>query len=816
MDESSLFQIVARVGEQRGIFRNGVRGFGDWVGEYGARLATLDCELEDTLMRDIYQAQRCYLEVVDCEKGIYRIPYDRAPEAYGVNIIRIVPDEDTREVAAEFTGFHNPQMYSDWRACLVAVGKDKVRRYSPMKNRGKLSLARKDCDRSYFLAVTATPTAIYNGEALGEMYNGAFSPRYPWQVQLTGARPGTTHHIRAELGDSSLLCRARNVVPEPADTPFGAQFLAELKKYRESLARHKATADKAQIAKIEELEPAVNDEIDGMTNGHRHPRGGGWVQNTATVADTAYVGPNAYVLGKAQVLDNAAIEDSAIVVDDAVVRDNAKVSGRAIISGSAVVSGYARTWVPHGGSTYTSVSKGGTPSPYGLLANYAMDCENSYQLVDYYRFGEIGCDGYRWGDPRVVTDGKRTGFRFDTKKQYLELSQRVADLRQITVASEFKSEGTGEQTLFDFGCDADNRFVFTTGKSAKPTLKAFVDGKNLFTLTSSGALQANTWTALRVEIDGSKTTLWADGKKVAELATSFRPCDVFIPGKAKRNLVATDFQGIIDNLVLYHQVNPDFERLPPPTIDAPPIPTLAFIKQLEVKTGQSNEVNAKVRAITNELAAPYKVMTQKAEARRDELMNRDAGYVAAKKMLAAAEQAVARRKAEIATEVRASADGAKLLEEIAGTKAKGLRDQTRELESALKKLTENAAATGIADVNKKVVEATIALKEAEAKASARYQPQLDRIDSFTFQINGGYYNYNHGKYYSVYAMKKLGGGEVRDNVLTVRRVYDAWRKKGDWHTRVDWDWRMKEEIDGSIHKAPQMNKWLENTRGPVK
>jgi len=78
-EERSLFQIAARVGEQRGIFRNGVRGFGDWVGEYGARLATLDCELEDMLMRSIYQSKRCYLEVVDREKGIYRIPCDRAP-----------------------------------------------------------------------------------------------------------------------------------------------------------------------------------------------------------------------------------------------------------------------------------------------------------------------------------------------------------------------------------------------------------------------------------------------------------------------------------------------------------------------------------------------------------------------------------------------------------------------------------------------------------------------------------------------------------------------------------------------------------------
>ena len=71
------------------------------MGEYGARLATLDCEVEEMLMRSAYQPQRCYLEVVDAERGIYRIPYDRAPEAYGVNIARIVPDEDAGEVVAD-------------------------------------------------------------------------------------------------------------------------------------------------------------------------------------------------------------------------------------------------------------------------------------------------------------------------------------------------------------------------------------------------------------------------------------------------------------------------------------------------------------------------------------------------------------------------------------------------------------------------------------------------------------------------------------------------------------------------------------------
>ena len=38
---------------------------------------------------------------------------------------------------------------------------------------------------------------------------------------------------------------------------------------------------------------------------HQHGRGGGWVADTAKVADTAYIGPDAKVFGYAQVYDDA-------------------------------------------------------------------------------------------------------------------------------------------------------------------------------------------------------------------------------------------------------------------------------------------------------------------------------------------------------------------------------------------------------------------------------------------------------------------------------------------------------------------------------
>ena len=34
-----------------------------------------------------------------------------------------------------------------------------------------------------------------------------------------------------------------------------------------------------------------------------------------------------------------------------------------------------------------------------------------------------------------------------------------------------------------------------------------------------------------------------------------------------------------------------------------------------------------------------------------------------------------------------------------------------------------------------------------------------------------------------------------------------------WHTSVDWEWRMKQEIDGQIKDLPLMRKWLTRVRG---
>ncbi|WP_456823285.1 DUF6055 domain-containing protein [Cellulomonas sp. P5_E12] len=93
----------------------------------------------------------------------------------------------------------------------------------------------------------------------------------------------------------------------------------------------------------------VADDASGpaVAGGHRHPNGGGWVDDAATVDPTAFVGPDAVVRGAAQVHENARIEGrawveaGAVVGGDAVVRDVAVVRSGARLGGTVVVAGDA-------------------------------------------------------------------------------------------------------------------------------------------------------------------------------------------------------------------------------------------------------------------------------------------------------------------------------------------------------------------------------------------------------------------------------------------------------------------------------------------
>ena len=80
----------------------------------------------------------------------------------------------------------------------------------------------------------------------------------------------------------------------------------------------------------------------GTVPAHQHPKGGGWVADTAKVDPDCYVGPSAVVFGNAKVYENAIINDYSRVYGEAQVYGSAKIYGNAEVYDIAHVCDNAR------------------------------------------------------------------------------------------------------------------------------------------------------------------------------------------------------------------------------------------------------------------------------------------------------------------------------------------------------------------------------------------------------------------------------------------------------------------------------------------
>lgn len=738
--ERNMLQTLARVMEQRGMVKNGIRGVGDMVGEYAARLATFDCEMESLYRKQWHCPYRYWLECVDAGENTWRIPSDHAPEPFGMNIVRLVPDKGASRITVDFAGVHEPATFSDWRASIIAVETGGARRYSPLWNKGAMTLEIKPGDASHWLSVAATPTAIYmpgnsgHGD-LGLFESGRHASRYPWSVKLSGAKPGSPQKLQGEYGMA---------------TPYGGRVLP------------------------------VSGGEKGPAGGHRHKRGGGWVQATATVDDSAYVGPNAMVLDSAKVLGNASVEGFAVVMDGAVIKDRARVSDGAMVDGNAVMEGYSRTWLPPEKDLPMPKLLPARPGAealhkYGLWANYAMDRDDGNILEDYYRYPISASRGYSAplfpildgmirGKPGFVTRDDRNGFEFGGKEQYALLNPRAVDLGEATIVIDLLPKDQQGGTVFDFGTSKDNCMVLALGKGGVLRLTAVVNGAEAVSLTGKKNVPAGTWSRVRVEIDGKATSLWLDREQIGSVKSEFRACDVFAPDQVRLNMIANSrdrtapLSAVIDSVVVYHTVHENFASVPPPTTDSPIRPSKAIVAMHEKILGDADLVNKKAGEESQKIMARILSFKSQSEARREALLSRHKPLLEAREKL-----------------------------------NKAPKDLTPQQLGELKKL----------------------VGDKEDEAWQPYAPERDWLGSFEYACSGRYYNQPYGSYVGNHVQAQLGGGEMRENLNTLKSLVEAEARPEYWRTEVDWDWRMQEEISGSIENALLMKKWLLRTRGPV-
>ena len=382
--EWTAYHTVARLGQERGLWKNGVRGFGDFFGEYAARMVTVDI-VEQHMLRSKYgMPEVSSVYRVYGHKNRYRISNAEAPRWCGYNIIRLNPDKDAKEIAIDFRGIYDPQLHSDWRACIVAVDGEGRARYSPLWNKGKMNFAMKPSDRRLWLTVSASPSAFPILESgVPDMtwhMLGVNAPRYPWEATFTRCRPGTPHRMQGDVGNLDELysinnqnkyldCPTKWDVPIPLGDEEGKLAQEKLTAMRARIQTAvKAIKDKIAAGLYGESGWWVQRKLEVLDNletrsaflqrnakGRRHPNGGGFVSDNCKVAATAYVGPDAMVLDGATVKDNACIKEFAVVSGPkTVVSGHAKIGGRAWVSGEIKVGGNARILE---GATVTAIHR---------------------------------------------------------------------------------------------------------------------------------------------------------------------------------------------------------------------------------------------------------------------------------------------------------------------------------------------------------------------------------------------------------------------------------------------------------------------------
>jgi len=622
--EQNFFQTLARITEQRGMAAKGIPGAGDIVGDYGARLAEFDMQNNELLKSTWLSVARDYVEAMDVAKGRYRIVWDKAPESYGTNVIRLAADPGAKEITVDFQGYHDPSTYSDWRACIVAVDKEGLTRYSDMWNKGVMSMPRRPGDRRYWLTVTAAPKGILNIRSPLRVSSGNWCPRYPWRITLKGARPGTPHHTRFDTDDyyatHGQAQTLAGIVPAPPNTPERKLFVDRVKKARRAVAAKVATTVDPYLRHRLMSTVARMDDSLALADGAPHPNGGGWVASTAKVDPTAYVAPGAMVMGAARVLDNASVEEFAIVTGGARLSGNARVGGQAFVGGATRLSGHQRQWLPD------------ETTDHGLWQNYALDEESVMMLEDRYRSHGVK-NGYVCGTPKLIVDGERRGFQFDGKTQYLDLNARAADMGQVTVDIAVRPDRGGRQTLLDFGSDTDNCMTLEIGADRTPVFTATAAGETVVKLAMGSPLTKGSWTRLRVEIDGKQVALWSDDKLSAREDSAFRPADVFPSGRQKRNFVAVSrdmkghFAGAIDYVVIYQRVHGEaFAKLPAPIIDASRRPTQRFADELLKDRAARKRYEIENKRAVNEAMVYYSKLAEDIVIRLHELRNRDPNW----------------------------------------------------------------------------------------------------------------------------------------------------------------------------------------------
>ncbi|MBR7085586.1 MAG: hypothetical protein IKI37_10490, partial [Oscillospiraceae bacterium] len=463
---------------------------------------------------------------------------ERAPQQFGINIIPLKANsgswENGADISATLEGLTDVQG-ADWRACLVVQKSDGSTVYSDLFKAGETASINAGVADAVFLVVTATPDSDTWQE------NGV-----PWAY-----------------GEGEF---------DETNRPF-------LGKTRYPYA---------VIIEGAEIQQTANST--GMSQGHYHSNGGGFVAETARVDDSVYVGKNAKVLGYATVTGNAQIKDyatvtgsakvsgnavisgHAVIAENATVKDNAIVSDSAGVMGNSIVSDNAR--VLESGLVFNNYNVSGNATVKGVSYGLAKGSATGQAITDgdYYDDSSRALQAgavYGWASPdayansRPYNDGQFAGLEFDTDSSKIAKDNYISTYGVAVNASVWEETRTSGKGVLTFNGkdqylladssyanfhDVDYQTAFLMRDEGTNYIMNFYDrektkgmflgtsGKDLVfmmqnsetsqVLIAENAVEAGKWYTVSVVLSGDEGKLVLNGETVATSKITFDPVDM--------------------------------------------------------------------------------------------------------------------------------------------------------------------------------------------------------------------------------------------------------------------------------------------------
>lgn len=507
------------------------------LGNYAKRLATLDFAQQER-----YQARQqqlfqngewnwgeIYTLLEKNGDNYYTVPTERAPQAAGVNLIPLEVTGDSISVTLEgLTTAHK----ADWRACIAVKQADGNTRYSEVFKPGERVSMEYDpaSDLQAYLTVTATPDM-----------------------------------------DAYVECG----LPYGEGSEFAEENYPFMEKPRYPYAVIMEGA-------------GIRQHSNGTGIGHYHVNGGGFVAETATVADSVYVGPDAMVTGWANVSGNAVIKDYAVVTGSASVSGNAVIGGHAVIAenaavkdnaivgdyagvmGNAVISENGR--VLESGLVYNDYQVSGNATVKGVAFCMAKGALGGQAIADgdYYDdgnktvqqgtvYGWVSSQSY--ADSRPFTDGLYGGYEFsedsseiaqDTYTSTYAVMQNAPlwENTRTSASGVMTFDGISQYMIMDsslanfhdvdiqtsvlwrgsgderiFSFGDGERYMYLSTNSGKPEF-VIQNGSGEQKLTADTALVPGEWTKISVILTGDAGKIVINGQTAAEGSITADPVEV--------------------------------------------------------------------------------------------------------------------------------------------------------------------------------------------------------------------------------------------------------------------------------------------------